>query len=55
LIVCLVILGVFFFLYASNRYNALVGWAGLALIVGGIVAEIVLKVFEFVRKGGKIS
>jgi hypothetical protein len=55
LIVCLVILGVVFFLYGSNYYNAVVGYAGLALIVGGIIAEIVLKVLESVRKRGEIS
>jgi hypothetical protein len=55
LIVCLVILGVVLFLYGSNYYNAVVGYAGLALIVGGIIAEIVLKVLESVRKRGEIS
>ena len=55
LIVCLVVLGVVLFLYGSNYYNAVVGWAGVALTVGGIVAEIVLKVLESVRKGGEIS
>jgi hypothetical protein len=55
LIVCLVILGVVLFLYGSNYYNAAVGYAGLALIVGGIIAEIVLKALESVRKRGEIS
>lgn len=55
LIVCLVVLGVVLFLYGGNYYNTVVGWAGVALIVGGIVAEIVLKVLESVRKGGEIS
>jgi hypothetical protein len=59
LIVCLVILGVVLFLYGSNynvingdgsNYNIVIGWAGVVLIVGGIVGGIVLKALESVRK-----
>lgn len=52
---CLMLVGVVLFLYGSNYYDALVGWAGVVLMVGGFVAEIALKVFEFVRKRGEGS
>ena len=52
MVICLVILGVVLFLYGANYYNAVIGWAGVAFIAGGIVAEIVLKVIESVRKAG---
>ena len=52
LILCLIILGIVLFLYGSNYYDAVIGWTGVAFILGGFVAEIVLKVFEFVRKRG---
>jgi hypothetical protein len=47
-----VLVGAVLFLYGSNYYEALVGWAGVVLMVGGFVAEIALKVYEFVRKRG---
>jgi hypothetical protein len=49
---CLVLVGVVLFLYGSNYYEALVGWAGVVLMVGGFAAEIALKVYEFARKRG---
>jgi hypothetical protein len=50
LIIFVIVLGVVFFLYASNYYNTVIGWAGVVLIVGGIVLGIVLKALGFLRK-----
>jgi predicted benzoate:H+ symporter BenE len=36
-----IISGVFLFLYGANYYDAVVGWAGLGLLVGGIVAYVI--------------
>ena len=41
----LALLGVFLFLYGANFYNAFVGWFGVFLFVGSIVAWIVLYVY----------
>lgn len=40
-----VILGIILFLYGANYYNNIVGWAGVYLFVGGIVAYVLLRVF----------
>lgn len=40
-----VILGIILFLYGANYYNNIVGWAGVYLFVGGIVASVLLWVF----------
>jgi hypothetical protein len=38
------------FLYGANYYNESIGWVGLLLVVGGLLAEIILKVNEVVGK-----
>ena len=50
----IVILGIILFLYGANYYNAVTGWTGLFLIIVGIIAEIVLKIYVFfqTKKGG---
>jgi len=52
--VCLliIVLGSVLFLYGANSFNANVGWEGVGVIVGGIFAYIVLKVYEFFTKKG---
>jgi hypothetical protein len=40
-----VILGIILFLYGANYYNNIVGWAGVYLFFGGIVAYVLLRVF----------
>ncbi|MGA2308309.1 MAG: hypothetical protein ABSG57_02020 [Candidatus Bathyarchaeia archaeon] len=40
-----VILGVILFLYGANYYDNIVGWTGVYLFVGGIVAYVLLRVF----------
>jgi FtsH-binding integral membrane protein len=45
-----VILGVVLFLYGSNYYDYIVGWAGVYLFVGGIIAYVLLRVFRHPAK-----
>jgi len=47
---CLIVIGAVLFGYGSNYYNAFVGWFGVYLLFGGILAEIILKVYEILRK-----
>ncbi|MGQ9529910.1 MAG: hypothetical protein ACUVQX_04855 [Candidatus Bathycorpusculaceae bacterium] len=47
---CIIIIGVALFLYGSNSYNATVGWVGVYLMFGGILAEIILKVYGDIIK-----
>jgi hypothetical protein len=47
---CVIVLGIILFLYGSNYYNATVGWAGVFLIVGGFLAEMILQVYETLTK-----
>lgn len=52
---CALVVGVVLFLYGSNYYNAAVGWTGVYLIIGGFFAEIILKVYESVRKEEEVN
>jgi hypothetical protein len=45
-----VILGIILFLYGANYYNNIVGWAGVYLFFGGIVAYVLLRVFLYRAK-----
>lgn len=47
---CVMLVGVILFLYGGNYYNAVIGWTGVYLIIGGFFAEIILKVYETVGK-----
>jgi drug/metabolite transporter (DMT)-like permease len=51
-IVCIgaILAGVILFLYGANYYNAIVGWAGFSLAIGGLFAGIVCIVYERVKK-----
>jgi len=51
-LVCLggIILGIVLFLYGSNYYDAVVGWAGTCLMIGGFFIEIVLHLYKMVIK-----
>ena len=50
LCVCVIVIGVILFLYGANYYNAVIGWTGFSLIIGGFFAGIAFKVYERVRK-----
>jgi hypothetical protein len=41
-----VILGIVLFLYGANYYDAVVGWTGLGLFVGGILVYVLLRIFS---------
>jgi len=41
------------FLYGANYYNAVIGWTGFSLMIGGFFAEIVFKVCGSIRKKGE--
>ena len=43
----LIILGIILFLVGANVYNAVVGWIGLGLFVGGICTLIGLFVYNY--------
>lgn len=47
---CVVVVGTVLFLYGSNYYSAVIGWSGVYLVIAGFFAEIILKVYENVRK-----
>ena len=51
-ILLVVILGIVLFLYGANNYNNIVGWSGVVLIVGGVIAYFVLEVYKALRKRG---
>ena len=40
-----VIVGVILFVYGANYYDNVVGWTGIYLFFGGIIAYVVLRVF----------
>ena len=48
--VVLVILGIVLFLYGSNANDAVAGYAGIGLFIGGIVLYAVLQVYKAVLK-----
>jgi hypothetical protein len=46
----LVILGIILFLYGSNAYDAVAGYAGIGLFISGIVLYAVLQAYKAVLK-----
>jgi hypothetical protein len=46
------IMGVVLFLYGANHYDALIGWAGVYLVIAGFLVKIVLMVWESFKKKG---
>ena len=46
----IVLVGFVLFLYGANYYDAVVGWGGVGLFVGGIVLYVVLKLLEPKKK-----
>ena len=41
-----VILGIVLFLYGANYYDDIVGWTGVGLVIGGILAYVFLRIFS---------
>ncbi len=50
LCLCLIIVGIVFFLVGANIYNAIIGWFGVFLFLGGILALIMLSVYNSLSK-----
>jgi hypothetical protein len=48
--VAIIILGIILFLVGANIYNAPVGWVGVFLLVGGILALILMYVYNVLKK-----
>jgi len=46
----IVVVGFVLFLYCANYYEAVLGWTGVGIFVGGISAYIVLKAYEYLAK-----
>ncbi len=44
------ILGFLLFLYGANTYNAVVGYSGVYLFIGSIVAYLVVYVYKEITK-----
>jgi hypothetical protein len=40
-------------LYGANFYNAVVGWAGVFLFIGGILAFLILYIYRELTKSEK--
>jgi len=54
-ILLVVILGIVLFLYGSNAYDAVFGWVGVFMIVGGVIAYAALEVYGALRKRRKLE
>ncbi len=52
-ILLLALLGVAMFLYGANYFDQVVGWAGVALVIGVVFAEIAMKLYGATRKKGE--
>jgi membrane-bound ClpP family serine protease len=50
LCVALVIMGSVLFLVGANTYNAIVGWAGVYMFIGGILIYLVFYVYAKLKK-----
>jgi membrane-bound ClpP family serine protease len=50
LCIALVIVGSVLFLVGANTYNAIVGWAGVYMFIGGILIYLVFYVYAEVKK-----
>jgi membrane-bound ClpP family serine protease len=46
----IIVLGVVLFLYGANYYDATVGWAGVYLVIIGLIAMLVLYIYGELTK-----
>jgi hypothetical protein len=46
----MMIIGGIAFLYGSNIYNATVGWGGLFIAIAGLIGEVTLQVYAYLKK-----
>ena len=50
LCIALVIVGSVLFLVGANTYNAIVGWAGVYMFIGGILIYLVFYLYAELKK-----
>jgi len=46
LCLCTAALGVVFFLYGANYYDAIIGWAGVFLFIAGAVSFLAFSIYR---------
>lgn len=50
-----VILGFMLFLYGANMYDAIAGWVGAFLLLGGILIFLVFYIYSGLKKKEKVQ
>ena len=51
----IVILGFMLFLYGANFYDAVVGWVGVYLVIGGILVYLLVYIYNELTKKGEVQ
>jgi len=51
----MVILGFVLSLYGANFYDAIVGWVGVYLIIGGILVFLLFYIYNELTKKGEVQ
>jgi membrane-bound ClpP family serine protease len=51
----IVVFGFVLFLYGANFYNALVGWLGVYLFIGGILVFLILYIYREMTAKEKVQ
>jgi peptidoglycan/LPS O-acetylase OafA/YrhL len=51
----IVILGFVLFLYGANFYDAVIGWVGVYLFFGGIIAFLVIYIYRELTKKEEVQ
>jgi hypothetical protein len=51
----IVVLGFMLFLYGANVFNAVIGWVGVYLFFGGIIAFLVLYIYGELTKKTEVQ
>ena len=51
----MVILGFVLFLYGANFYDAVIGWVGVYLIIGGILVFLLFYIYNELTKKVKVQ
>ncbi len=49
-IVAILILGFLLFLYGANYYDAIIGYTGIYLFIGGIAAYLIIYIYKELKK-----
>jgi drug/metabolite transporter (DMT)-like permease len=51
----IIVLGVVLFLYGANYYDDTIGWAGVCLVIIGILAFLILYIYGELTKKGNVQ